>query len=84
MNNGKHQSSKNVFQSQPNGAKTETLNAAVVQDKTALTRGRAASAQPEPREKPARSRGTDNKMSDQKNTAAANGRPSTSFSGSNP
>jgi hypothetical protein len=33
MNNGKRQSAKNVFQSQPNGAKAETLNAAVVQDK---------------------------------------------------
>jgi hypothetical protein len=38
-----------------------------VQDKTALARGHAASAQPEPREKPTRSRGTDTKTTRSKN-----------------
>jgi hypothetical protein len=59
--NGKPQFSTNIFQNRSNGVLTDAVNATVVQDKTALTRGRAASAQPEPREKAARSRGTNNK-----------------------
>jgi hypothetical protein len=37
------------------------VDASVVQDKTALTRGRAASRQPEPRHKAAQSRGVNTK-----------------------
>jgi hypothetical protein len=65
--NGKPHFSKNIFQNQSKGVLAETLDASVRQDKTARTRGRAASAQPEPREKSARSRGTDNKTERSKN-----------------
>jgi hypothetical protein len=37
MNNIKRQSSKNIFSHQPNEAKAETLNAAVVQDKARIS-----------------------------------------------
>jgi hypothetical protein len=57
-NNGKHQSSKNVFQSQPNGAKTETLNAAVVQDKDRASRDHPAIPQPASVNFVSRSQGT--------------------------
>jgi hypothetical protein len=61
MSNGKPQFLTDIFSYQPNGVLAETLNAAVVQDKTALTRGRAASVQPAPRQKAAQSRALHNK-----------------------
>jgi hypothetical protein len=36
MNNGKRQSAKNILSQQPNGAKAETLDAAVGQDKARM------------------------------------------------
>ncbi len=46
MNNGKRQSSRNVFQNHPNGAKAEKLDAAVVQDKARIASARPATPQP--------------------------------------
>jgi hypothetical protein len=54
MNNGKPQSSKNIFQSQPKGAKAETLNASVVQDKGRISSARIGTAQPAPHQNPMR------------------------------
>jgi hypothetical protein len=54
------QSLKHIFSQQSNGAGLEAVDASVVQDKTALTRGRAGSAQPEPHGKSAQSRGMSN------------------------
>src|SRR5918999_1852232 len=61
MNNGKHQSSKNVFQSQPNGAKTETLDASVVQDKDRISSDHPATPQPASVNFVSRSEGTNPK-----------------------
>ncbi len=68
MNNGKHQSSKNVFQSQPNGAKTETLNAAVVQDKARISSARTGTRQPAPHENPIRAHSLNTGAARSKNT----------------
>jgi hypothetical protein len=46
VNNGKRQSSKNIFFQQPNGAKAETLNASVVQDKARISSARTGTRQP--------------------------------------
>jgi hypothetical protein len=54
VNNVKRQSAKNVFQSQPNGAKAETLNASVRQDKGWVSSARVGTAQPAPRQNPMR------------------------------
>jgi hypothetical protein len=54
MNNGKRQSSKNIFSYQSNGAKTETLDAAVVQDKGRISSARTGTQQPAPQQKPIR------------------------------
>lgn len=54
MNNGKRQSAKNVFQRQPNGAKAETLDAAVRQDKGRIASARIGTKQPAPRQNPMR------------------------------
>jgi hypothetical protein len=59
--NGKPQFLEHVFSEQSNSAVTETLERFGGQDKTALTRGRAASRQPEPLHKAAQSRGVSNK-----------------------
>jgi hypothetical protein len=53
--NGKPQFIRNVFSLQSNGAAAGAVNASVVQDKTALTRGHAATPQPEPHSSAARS-----------------------------
>jgi hypothetical protein len=45
-NNGKPRSLKNIFQNQPNGAKAETLDAAVRQDKDRAKRDHPATPQP--------------------------------------
>jgi hypothetical protein len=58
--NGNPQSERFVFPLQSNGAAGEAGNAAVRQDKTALTRGRTASPQPEPPHKAAQSREVNN------------------------
>ena len=58
--NGKPHFSKNVFQNQTKSFSQPQTHGDVVQDKTARTRGRAATNQPEPREKPARLRGMSN------------------------
>ncbi len=58
--NGKPQSAKNIFSHQPNGGVAEAVDAAVRQDKTALTRGSPASPQPEPLPKPAQSQPVNN------------------------
>jgi hypothetical protein len=55
--NRKPHFSTNIFQHQSNGVLSQTLDAAVRQDKTALTRGSTGTAQPEPRENSARPRG---------------------------
>jgi hypothetical protein len=55
--NGKHQSLKHVFQNQPNGAKAETLDASVRQDKGRISSARIATAQPAPRQNPMRPHG---------------------------
>jgi hypothetical protein len=52
--NGKHQSFKHVFQSQSNGALSQTLNAAVRQDKGRISSARIGTAQPAPRQNPMR------------------------------
>jgi hypothetical protein len=54
--NGKPQSERFVFSQQSNGVVAETHERFGGQDKTALTRGRAPSRQPEPRHKAAQSR----------------------------
>jgi hypothetical protein len=59
--NGKPQFLKQVFSQQSNGAAGEAVDAAVRQDKTALTRGSPASVQPEPLPKPAQSQPLNNK-----------------------
>jgi hypothetical protein len=61
MSNGKHQSVKHIFSQQSNGAVFEAVDAAVRQDKTALTRGSPASPQPEPPQKAAQSQPLNNK-----------------------
>jgi hypothetical protein len=53
--NGKPQFLKNIFQNQSKAVFADAVDASVVQDKTALTRGRTASRQPEPRHKAAQS-----------------------------
>ena len=53
-NNGKHQSSKNIFSHQPNGAKSETLNASVRQDKGRISSARIGTQQPAPHKNPMR------------------------------
>jgi hypothetical protein len=45
-NNGKPRSLKNIFQNQPNGAKAETLNASVRQDKARKNSARIGTGQP--------------------------------------
>ena len=59
--NGTPQSERNVFSRQPNGVVAAAVNASVVQDKTALTRGSPASPQPAPPHKAAQSRAVSNK-----------------------
>jgi hypothetical protein len=54
--NRNHQKAKHVFQNQTKSFSQPQTHGDVVQDKTALTRGRAAIKQPAPREKPARLR----------------------------
>jgi hypothetical protein len=54
VNNGKHQSSKNIFSQQPNRAKAETLDAPVVQDKGRISSARTGTRQPAPHETPMR------------------------------
>jgi hypothetical protein len=49
-NNGKPRSLKNIFQNQPNGAKAETLNASVRQDKARKNSARIGTPQPAPHE----------------------------------
>ena len=68
MNNGKRQSSKNIFQSQPNGAKAETLDAAVVQDKARMKSARTGTRQPAPHEKPLRAHALGKNTPRSKNT----------------
>jgi hypothetical protein len=53
-NNGKPRSLKNIFQNQPNGAKAETLNASVRQDKGRISSARIGTNQPAPHKKPIR------------------------------
>jgi hypothetical protein len=57
VNNGKRQSAKNIFQNHPNGAKAETLNAAVRQDKGRISSARISMAQPAPHQNPMRPHG---------------------------
>jgi hypothetical protein len=59
--NGNPQFLKQIFSQQSNGAVIERLQRFGGQDKTALTRGRAASRQPEPVHKAAQSRGVNTK-----------------------
>jgi hypothetical protein len=59
--NGKPQFLKNIFQNQSKVVVADAVDASVRQDKTALTRGRAASLQPEPLLKPAQSHALNNK-----------------------
>jgi hypothetical protein len=47
-NNGKPRFSKNIFQNQPNGAKAETLDSAVRQDKARKKSARIGTRQPAP------------------------------------
>jgi hypothetical protein len=54
VNNGKRQSSKNIFSQQPNGAKAETLNASVMQDKARISSARIGTRQPASHESPMR------------------------------
>jgi hypothetical protein len=54
VNNGKRQSAKNIFQNHPNGAKAETLNAAVRQDKGRISSARIGTKQPAPHQNPMR------------------------------
>jgi hypothetical protein len=54
VNNGKRQSAKNIFQNHPNGAKAETLNAAVRQDKGRISSARTGTKQPAPYQNPMR------------------------------
>jgi hypothetical protein len=54
--NGKPQFAKQIFQSQSKGGLAAAVNAAVGQDKTALTRGSPASVQPAPHQNAAQSR----------------------------
>jgi hypothetical protein len=54
VNNGKRHSSKNIFSHQPNGAKAETLNASVRQDKGRISSARTRTEQPAPHETPMR------------------------------
>jgi len=56
-NNGKPQSSKNIFSKQPNGVLSETLNASVVQDKARISSARTGTRQPAPHETPMRAHG---------------------------
>jgi hypothetical protein len=65
--NRKPQFLKHVFSLQSNGAAGDAGRRFGEQDKTALTRGRAASRQPEPRHKAAQSRGVSNKPQRTKN-----------------
>jgi hypothetical protein len=53
-NNGKPRSLKNIFQNQPNGAKAETLNASVRQDKARKKSARIGTRQPAPLQNPMR------------------------------
>jgi hypothetical protein len=53
-NNGKPRSLKNIFQNQPNGAKAETLNASVRQDKGRISSARIGTQQSAPRQNPMR------------------------------
>jgi hypothetical protein len=53
-NNGKPRSLKNIFQNQPNGAKAETLNASVRQDKGRISSARIGTQQPAPHQNPMR------------------------------
>jgi hypothetical protein len=59
--NGKPQLTTQVFSLRSNVAATEALDASVRQDKTALTRGHAATPQPQPLRKAAQSREVINK-----------------------
>jgi hypothetical protein len=65
--NGKPQFLRQIFQQQPKVVVAEAVNAAVRQDKTALTRGSPASAQPEPHQKAARSQPLNNNPKRAKN-----------------
>jgi hypothetical protein len=60
--NGKPQLVKNIFSQQSNVAAGEAVDASVVQDKTALTRGRTALAQPEPQKIVTRSHPLNNNL----------------------
>jgi hypothetical protein len=60
--NGKPQSVTNIFSHQPNGAVAERLQRFGGQDKTALTRGHAATPQPEPHPNPTRSHPLNNNL----------------------
>jgi hypothetical protein len=53
-NNGRHQSSKNIFQSQPNLEKSQRALHAVRQDKGRISSARTGTQQPAPRQKPMR------------------------------
>jgi hypothetical protein len=53
-NNGKHQSSKNIFSHQPNGVLSETLNASVRQDKARKKSARIGTRQPASHQNPMR------------------------------
>jgi hypothetical protein len=66
-NNGKPRSLKNIFQNQPNGAKAETLNASVRQDKGRISSARIGTNQPAPHKKPIRPHSLSNGATRSKN-----------------